>query len=437
MLWAALLLPTTTDQALSRIDAPGLATWGLQFTPRVALIEASVVMEVQDSARLFGGKRSLVERVRKESAELGVSRLSWAPTSLGALALARCGISNGFARPLDVLLDALPLDAITAVALHAATLERLGCRTLGQVVALPRGGLSRRFDTQLLVALDQAYGRRPQAHEWVLPPDNFVARLELMSRVETAPALLFGARRLLLQLCAWLASRRAGTTAITLKWCHDIMRAKSAGTGGELTIRTAEASRDVEHLTRLLAENLDKVQLLAPVGDLELVATEVHALVEKSASLLPDGAHKGQALELALERISARLGPEKVLRPQVLEDHRLDWMTHWHAAPDPRPRALARIMKTPQPTFVLPAPQALATRNNHPLYQGPLRLLIGPHRVEGGWWHRDKDANGAVVTHQASRDYWVALSAHAGVLWVFQTRLADDKTGWFMHGCFA
>ena len=394
-------------------------------------------MEAEDSARLFGGKRSLVERVRNESSELGVAQLSWAPTSLGALALARAGVSNGFSRPLNTLLDALPLDTITAVALHAATLERLGCRTLGQVVALPRGGLARRFDKHLLVALDQAYGRRPEAHQWVLPPDNFAARLELMSRAETAPALLFGARRLLLLMCGWLASRRAGTTAFTLKWCHDTMRAKTAGTGGELTIRTAEATRNIEHLTRLLAENLNKVQLLAPVGDLELVATEVHALVEKSASLLPDPVRKGEALELALERISARLGADKVLRPVVQQDHRLDWMTHWHPAPEPRPKGLAKIVTTPQPSFILTEPQALATQNNLPLYQGPLRLLIGPHRIEGGWWHREKGANGAVVTHQASRDYWVALSAHAGVLWVFQTRLANDKTGWFMHGCFA
>jgi protein ImuB len=61
---------------------------------------------------------------------------------------------------------------------------------LGQVRAPPRGGLSRRFDGQLLAALDQAYGL----------PDVFRARPELMAHVELAPASLFGARRLLLQL---------------------------------------------------------------------------------------------------------------------------------------------------------------------------------------------------------------------------------------------
>jgi protein ImuB len=61
-------------------------------------------------------------------------------------------------------------------------------------------------------------------------------------------------------------------------------------------------------------------------------------------------------------------------------------------------------------------------------------LLAGPHRVEGGWWHRDAaDA----ATHHIERDYWVALSPHAGVLWIYQQRLAGDAVAWYLHGVFA
>ena len=80
-------------------------------------------------------------------------------------------------------------------------------------------------------------------------------------------------------------------------------------------------------------------------------------------------------------------------------------------------------------------------RGPHPLYQGVLQLLAGPHRVEGGWWHRVALPDGAMETRHVARDYWVALSAHAGVLWVFQTRLVPDGDGqgtaWFLHGTFA
>ncbi len=437
MLWAALLLPLGPDNTPPSSDALlGLATWALQFTPRVATVFEAVVMEVDASTRLFGGKRALRDRVVQESADLGVAALAWAPTSLGAVALARAGKENGVRRPLEELLDELPMETLTAVERHHTTLNQLGCRTLGDIRKLPRGGISRRFDKELLGALDQAYGLRPEAHTWVTLPDVFRARLELMARVELAPALLFGARRLLVQMCGWLAARHAGTTAFVLRWAHDTMRSKDAGTGGELTVRTATPMRDIEHLCRLLAENLAKVELLAPAGDLELEALDVHALEERSASLLPDTSKTGESLTLVLERIAARLGPERVLRPVIVEDHRLEWMQHWHPAPLPTAKKRTRTSGIPQPTFVLPEPLRLAMRGNRPMYQGPLHLLTGPHRVEGGWWHR-VNAGAAAQTKNVVRDYWVALSDHCGVLWIFQERLASDEAAWYLQGSFA
>lgn len=443
MLWAALLPDASASESRRAEAAAGLATWCLQFTPRVAVLEAdsivpAVVMELAASVRLFGGKRKLVERVKSEALDLGVQQLAWAPTSLGALALGRAGQSNGFIRPLAELLDALPLHTVTAVAAHEPILARLGCQTLGHVRALPRGGLGRRFDAALLAALDQAYGLRPEAHAWAVLPDDFRATLELMSRVELAPALLYGARRLLLQMAGWLAARHSGVTAFTLHWWHDAMRSKAAGEGGQLTIRTAAATRDIEHLTRLLAEHLAKVELLAPVGDLALTADAVLPLEETTASLLPasDSLQSGESLALVLERIAARLGPQCVLRPVVVEDHRLEWMTHWQPAPEKRPRRPQRAVDMPQPTFVFDDPLRLAMRGARPLYQGVLQLLAGPHRVEGGWWDRQGSGSDATTGHVA-RDYWVATSEHAGVLWIFQTRLAADETAWFLHGVFA
>ena len=434
MLWSALLLPpadgtpSPTDDALR-----ALAIWALNFTPRVAIGDGAVFMEVEASTRLFGGKRALRDRVVAESQELGASSIAWAPNSLAALALARAGIENGFKKPLEAMLDGLPMLTLSAAMPHQLTLAHIGCRTLGDIRRLPRGGISRRFDKGLLRAMDQAYGLQPEAHAWVVVPDSFHARLELMFRVDLAPAMLFGARRLLLQMTGWLAARHCGTTAFTLKWAHDTMRAKDAGEGGELTVRTAEPSRDIEHLCRLLAENLVKVEMLAPAGDLELIALDVQPLREASGSLLPDSVRDGESLHLVLERLAARLGPDRVLRPVMTADHRPEWMCHWQAAPEPLPRKLAPSTAMPQPTFVLAVPLKLAVRGNRPVFQGELKLLVGPQRVEGGWWDRDAADQ---ASRNVARDYWVALSEHAGVLWIYQTRM-DDETAWFLHGNFA
>jgi protein ImuB len=435
MLWAALLLQSDNSPP-SDDQLHGLANWALQFTPRVAIADEAVVMEVDASTRLFGGRRALRDRVVQEGSDLGVASVAWAPTSLAAIALARAGKENGVRGVLAHLLDPLPMETLTAIAPHRVTLTQLGCRTLGDIRALPRGGISRRFDKELLGALDQAYGLRPEGHVWVTVPESFKARLELMSRVELAPALLFGARRLLLQLCGWLSARHSGTTAFVMRWKHDSMRPRDAGDGGELVVRTAEPMRDVEHLCRLLAENLAKVQLRAPAGELELEALDVHSLEEQSASLLPDTVHKGESLNLLLERIAARLGPERVLRPALREDHRLEWMQHWQPAPEPLPRKRPRQSRFPHPTTLFPEPLRLAMRDERPLYQGPLHMLIGPHRVEGGWWDR-VTTNEGHQTRLVVRDYWVALSEHAGPLLVYQERLAEDRTRWFLQGSYS
>src|ERR1043165_2693587 len=95
MLWAALLLPLSANSPPSDDQLRGIANWALQFTPRVAITDEAVVMEVEASARLFGGRRALRDRVVQESAELGVTSVAWAVTSLAAIAFARAGKENG------------------------------------------------------------------------------------------------------------------------------------------------------------------------------------------------------------------------------------------------------------------------------------------------------------------------------------------------------
>jgi len=389
-------------------------------------------MEVEASVRLFGGKRRLRDRVVAEATELGILKVSWASTGLAALAQARSNIENGFKKPMQELLDALPMDSISAVRPHSTTLAQMGCRTLGDVRALPRAGLARRFGAALRLAMDQAYGHIAESFGWEVLPEDFKAKLELGFRVEHAPALLQGARRLLVQMCGWLAARHAGTTAFTLKWWHDSMRSKDAGDSGLLKVGTADPSRDIEHLCRLLAEHLAKVELLAPVGDLELTADEVHDQAGHNVSLFPDDVEDGLAPHLVLECVAARLGPGAVKRCVVNEDHRQEWMSHWQPAAAPLPRKPAPSTDLPQPTWVMKEPLKLAVRNNRPVYQGELQLLAGPQCVESGWWDRDEEVGD---TRLQVRDYWLAQSKHAGVLWLFQTKM-DDGNAWFLHGVF-
>ncbi|MEZ5665730.1 MAG: DNA polymerase Y family protein, partial [Burkholderiaceae bacterium] len=388
MRWSALCLPVTDDTP-SPTEAlrEALAIWALQFTPRVSCLDEAVLMEVEASLRLFGGWAVLRERVGREAPVMGVVRLAWAPNALAALALARAGVEDGCGQPLAALLDPLPLEVLGALQPHRQTLAHIGCRCLGDVRALPRGGLVRRFDRALLQAMDCLYGQAPESHAWVALPEQFDQRLELMARVEQAPAMMAGAQRLLLALGGWLAARQAGVTAFTLYWSHDAMRARAAGEGGELTVRTAQPTRDTGHLGRLLSEHLARVSLQAPVGDLRLRAVDVQPLALSSGSLLPpDRSQGGQGPEAeaglgqVLERLAVRLGSERVQRPVLLEDHRPEAMCRWQSVDRPLPRGPGPAPVWPQPGFLLSQPLRLAMRGDRPLFQGELQLLLGPQR---------------------------------------------------------
>ena len=127
-----------------------------------------------------------------------------------------------------------------------------------------------------------------------------------------------------------------------------------------------------------------------------------------------------------------------MLRPVLVEDTRMAWMAHWQPMNAKRPSTKVRQVPGPQPTWILKNPLKLDVRDECPLYQGPLQLLLGPERVEGGWWHRVKEAEGEQLSLQVARDYWVALSQHAGALWIFQQRLPrNEAASWYLHGIFA
>lgn len=432
--WLALIpppAPPTHESVPRRTDTQqhAIGCWALQFTPHVVLLEDAVLFEAEGSLRLFGGQAALTQRIGGEAPALGCAGFAFAPTVLAALALTRAGRQDGFAAPLHKVLAPLPLGTLSAAAAQHGLLSQIGCRTLGDVRALPRGGMGRRFGPALLIALDEAYGDRPRAYTWFELPETFEARLELSAHVETAPALLFGAQRLLLQMSGWLAARHAGIRSFTLGWTCDARRGDEAP-GGTLTLRTAEPTCRSEHLVRLLSEHLARTTLAAPATALVLTAVDIEPLAPRSASLLPDERGEREPLHQLLERLAARLGSQRVRRAVLASDHRFERMQYWQPADRPQPAVGgAPPDGLPQPSWLLREPLPLAVRDNKPVYQGVLQLLAGPHRIEAGWW----DQPGQVM-----RDYFVAQNEHAGLLWIYRERLAqDDAQGnWFLHGLF-
>jgi len=505
-----------SDAHRDRQALTAVAHAALAFTPAVTVAPPVVLLEVQASLRCFGGRARLLERLGASLQPLGHRvHLAIAPTASGAGLLAR-GAMGGVGtdepqahrntlgpRPaafapgvalrahadtlqaLRTQLDPLPLELLGPGREHWEALQGMGLRTLGDLRALPRAGLARRFGPELLLELDRARGDVPESQVWVELPSSFSQRIELFARADTTDQVLAGARLLLARLVAWAQGRHGRIARFTLAMHHEPRHRHDATTPAatELEIAPAEPALDLPHLQLLLAERLARLPMVAPALELSLRCDALVMGEPPNGELFPTRAGEQAGLARLIERLQARLGREQVRGLESVADHRperatrcdaLDparWAriaaqgrqvvaaTHGGEARSGTPGRMAQaaawgehLAPLTRPVWLWPEPLPLADLGGRPCLDGrPLQLLAGPERIESGWW------DGALAT----RDYFIAAAADGTLAWIYRARLPlaadpqadgsalptdpqeegvptpDRAAGWYLHGRFA
>lgn len=421
--------PHQRDSERERSALDGVALSLLQYTPEVAMVDAaSLVLDVSASLAAFGGRLALCRRVRGSVMQMGYSaRLSMAPTAQAALLFAHAAqirMRRSVRQPgMLRRLDALPTMLLPATKPHADWLDGIGCTTLGQLRSLPRAGLQRRCGVALIEQLDKAYGEAPELYDWVEAPQQFDSRLELPERVEQAEAVLFAARRLVLQMVGWLNARQLAVSCFVLLLEHE--RGRQAVAPSTLEITLAEAAWHEDHLVRLLKERLGRLELTGPVIALRLVASRLQAMAPPTESLFPEPGGSAADYHRLIELLTARLGKENVLMPAPVADYRPEIGNHWLPAGPSAAKSIAPP-DLERPFWLLEKPLPLLVRDHRPFYGSPLKLLTSPERIESGWW----DANCAV------RDYFMAQGEDQARYWIYRERMGEEWR-WFLHGLFA
>ena len=397
----------------------GVAGWAAQFTPGVALeFPDCVLLEVSGSLKLFGGLEPLLSRLRGGLKEMGWSTaLAVAPTPRAAFWIVLAGKREfiGSMAELEPALAALPAGIFCRNDETLAALEAIGVRTLGELRALPREGVARRFGQGLLDEIDRGLGRLPDPRIFFVPPARFRAAIELPAEVTQAEALLFAARRLIVQLAGFLAARSSGVQRFVLRLGH---RNRAAT---EIAIGLVAPSRDAEHFTLLLRERLSGLALAEPVRELGLQADDLVPLAGSNLGLLLEQGKPPGDWGHLIERLRARLGAEAVRGIAGRAEHRPE-----------RAGAIAELgVKQMQldfgerPFWLLDRPKPLAEINAVPHHDGRLELLVGPERIESGWWDDD----------EVARDYFVARTQNEALVWIYRERHGEG--GWYLHGVFA
>jgi len=379
------------------------------FSDRVSLLPGEgVLLEVRGSLRLFGGLDAVVAAVCACFSQMGWQyRHAVAPTPRAAqyLARARPGALLEDRARLSGALGRLPLSCLMLESAQLARLQGVGCRTLADVIRLPRAGLGKRFGPGLRQTLDQALGLQADPRPCWQGQLYFHAQTELPLESDQAPVLLRHAFPLLARLCRFLRCHDSRVNWIALAMIPD--------GGDELVLRLAllDDVMSPDNLAELLAIRMESLRLAAPIRELSLDSGPLRSRDVSSRGLFREAGDKGQEAAL-LNRLRARLGEDRVYAISSYPCH--DPGQSWRIC---EPGMTAMDYTRPdRPLWLLPTPRLI---DRPATYQ----VLAGPERIETGWWE------GCDI----ARDYYRAVSSAGHQAWIFRDRRSRR---WFLHGLF-
>jgi protein ImuB len=435
------LRPGEDARALAR-----LAAWCGRYTPWSAVDPAAggagILLDVTGCAGLFGGEAALLADLVTRLGRLGfTARAALADTIGAAWAVARFATED--ARPWRVVppggaraaLAPLPPAALRLPPAAAELLERLGLRRIDALAGLPTETLEPRFGPELAGRLRQALGAAPEVLSPLVPVPPLLARRVLAEPIVTVEALAHGLEALAVALCRRLEAVQRGARRLELT----VYRVD--GALRRLALGTSRPSRDADHLKRLFADRLARIDPGFGIEVMTLAAPLSEPLTALQLVLGPAGAGRragrrgSDDLAGLVDRLEARLGPGRVRRQAPRESHLPEKAVRRTAALAPgegapwrrgRPRPL-RLFEPAE------AIEAVALLPDHPPTRFRWRRVRhrvvraeGPERIAPEWWLDDRDRAEA-----PARDYFRVEDEAGRRYWLYR---AGGR--WFLHGLF-
>lgn len=443
---AAALAPNlVTAEAEPEADAQALAAlsdWCVRFSPAVAIDPPDgLFLDIGGVSHLWGDEAALTADLRRRLAANGLGfRCVVADTPGAAWALARYGRGVEIIAPEGGqagLLSPLPPQALRIEPEAAAQIARLGLRTIGQLMALPRGPLARRFGQPTLERLDQALGRTKEALVFRRPASPWVARRAFAEPISAPDDMARVAHDICVDLCARLEAKGQGARRFEIAYHRLDGKALVAGVG--LALPGREAAR----IAKLIVPKLD---VLDPGFGVEVVTLEALDVEPLSGRQTRLDAVRAPSLEEGLsplvDRLTNRLGADRVWRAAAVESHAPELAAGRARPLTPTPDAAPWNAETPRPLrlFRRPEPLEMVTAllpDDPPLqfrWRGRLHRVLraeGPERIGDEWWKGDI----ADVRIDQVRDYYRVEDQAGGRYWLFRAGVAADSP-WWMHGLF-
>lgn len=491
------------DPAGDRAALVRLARWCGRYGPArnaailpaaspLASLDHGLWVDVAGVDYLYGGEAALVADIATRLSRLGLTvQTGLADTSGAAWALARhaprgsAGPDIAIAPPVATAeaLAALPVAALRLAPASVLLLQRLGLRRIGQLYALPRPALARRFRdaatakahrqqaaslaAAVLSRLDEVLGTRAEALVTLAEPPVLGVRRAYAEPFISSELLESEVARLVGELCTTLDAAGLGVRRLRL----GLYRADA--TSAEAIVGTSVPCRDPSHIMRLVREKLAALDAGFGIDALALEAAHVEPAPPRQPELSGGERATGSIAEL-VDRLANRLGPARVTALALHPSHvpeRAQGPVRALRRPcgesaATRGRAHGPRAGPPRPPLLLARPEPIEVMAEVP-EGAPLRFTWrrltlhvvrsqGPERIAPEWWRsiarppaasldgEDGAQAGEAAAAAASariRDYYRVEAEGGGAYWVFRHgRYGGGEEGgpprWFLHGLF-
>ncbi|MES2441701.1 MAG: DUF6504 family protein [Pseudomonadota bacterium] len=419
--------------------------------------EDGLFLDLTGTAHLFGGEAAMARRLTRLLARLGyTARIAIADTPGAAWALARfCGDAICPPGTHAEALAPLPVEALRIDSAAVELLRRLGIDRIGQLAALPRAPLVRRFGAGLAARLHQALGDLPEPLDPVVPPEAIAAVRRFAEPIQTAEAIAHWLGALVPELTAALEQAGLGASRI------ELVADRIDGVPQRIRIGLARPSRDSLHLLRLLVRRIENI---APGFGIDALALHVRRAAPLGAEPFTERLDEEGAPDLAplVDTLATRIGLDRLWRMRPVESDVPERASARAPVLDPpaprgprvRPEAIGQLDRNPalapwhphwpKPARLLHRPErldhVLAELPDHAprrfTWRGRAHRVVrsdGPERIHGEWWKRAGEAHHI-------RDYFRVEDEEGRRYWLFRRgdgeRAVTGDLSWYLHGVF-
>jgi protein ImuB len=172
----------------------------------------------------------------------------------------------------------------------------------------------------------------------------------------------------------------------------------------------------------ILKERFERVRLPEAVSSINVLVEDIIPLDENSDVFWQQPKQNGKNINQLIDRLTARMGPDAIDGICLWADYRPE--QSWRVC-EPGDYTDIKPPDDLRPLWLLQEPVALRQGRRGLYWQGELKTLRGPERIESGWWDgRD-----------VARDYYIMENSRHERVWVYQERRGQKR--WYLHGIFA